>query len=55
MVVQLSSQEAVLPLKSVAREFRIEPNSADGQMLELIEQALDFVVALRIGDKLPRN
>lgn len=53
MVVQLSNQEAVLPLKSVGREFRIEPDSADGHMLELIEQALDFVVALRIGDKLP--
>ena len=53
MVVQLESQEAVLPLRSVAREFRIDPKSADGQMLELIEQALDFVVAVRLGDKLP--
>jgi hypothetical protein len=53
MVVQLSNQEAVLPLKSVAREFRIDPDSPDGQMLVLIEEALDFVVALRIGDKLP--
>ncbi len=53
MVIQLANQEAVLPLKSVAREFRIDPDSADGKMLELIEQALDFVVALRIGDKLP--
>jgi len=53
MVVQLESQEAVLPLRSVAREFGVDPASADGQMLTLIEQALDFVVALRLGDKLP--
>jgi hypothetical protein len=53
MVVELEGQEAVLPLRSVAREFRIDPTSADGQMLDLIEQALDFVVALKLGDKLP--
>jgi hypothetical protein len=53
MVVQLESQEAVLPLQSVAREFRVDPESADGQMLNLIEQALEFVVCLKLGDKLP--
>jgi hypothetical protein len=53
MVVQLDKEETVLPLRSVAREFRIDPKSADGQMLILIEQALDFVVALKLGDKLP--
>ncbi len=53
MVVQLQSQELLLPLRSVAREFGIDPASADGQMLNLIEQALDFVVALRLGDRLP--
>jgi hypothetical protein len=53
MVVQLESQDAVLPLRSVAREFRIDPASSDGQMLNLIEQALDFVVSLKLGDNLP--
>jgi hypothetical protein len=53
MVVQLDRQDAVLPIRSVAREFKIEPESADGLMLELIEQALDFVVCIRLGDKLP--
>ncbi len=53
MVVQIESHEAVLPLKSLAREFKIEPESPDGQMLGLIEQALDFVVAIRLGDTLP--
>jgi hypothetical protein len=53
MVVQLESEEAVLSLRSVAREFRVDPESAEGQMLALIEQALEFVVALKPGDKLP--
>jgi len=53
MVVLLDSQEAVLPLQSVAREFRVEPTSPDGQMLTLIEQALEFVVSIKLGDKLP--
>src|ERR1700710_558633 len=53
MVVRLESQEAVLPLRSVAREFGVTPESSDGQMLNLIEQALDYVVSLRLGDKLP--
>ncbi len=53
MVVQIESHDAVLPLKSLAREFKIESESADGHMLGLIEQALDFVVALRLGDMLP--
>ncbi|WP_428485377.1 hypothetical protein [Rhodopila sp.] len=53
MVMRLEKQEAVLPLRSVAREFGVDPDSPDGQMLNLIEQALDFVVALRLGDTLP--
>ena len=53
MVVQLDSQEAVLPLRSVAREFRVAEDSPDGQMLKLIEQALNYVAFLRLGDKLP--
>jgi hypothetical protein len=53
MVVLLQGQETVLPLRAVAREFAIDPASPDGQMLNLIEQALDFVVSLRPGDDLP--
>ena len=53
MVIQLEGHEAVLPLRSVAREFQIDAEGADGQMLTLIEQSLDFVVSLKLGDKLP--
>ncbi len=53
MVVQLDNEETVLPLRSVAREFAIDPEADDGRMLTLIEQALDYVVALKLGDNLP--
>ncbi len=53
MVIQLESQDAVLPLRSVAREFKVAPDSADGKMIDLIERALDFVVSVKIGDKFP--
>lgn len=53
MVIKFEKQETVLPLRSVAREFGIDLESADGKMLDLIEQALDFVVAIKLGDKLP--
>lgn len=53
MVVQLDNHDAVLPLRSIAREFGINAETADGEMLGLIEEALEFVVALRIGDMLP--
>ncbi len=53
MVVQMDNHAAVLPLRSIAREFNLEPDSPDGKMLKMIEEALDFVVAVRIGDTLP--
>ena len=53
IVVQLGEREAVIPLRSIQREFGITDASADGQMLALIAEALDFVPSLRIGDPLP--
>jgi hypothetical protein len=53
MVVPLGDKEAALSLASVRREFGIAPGSADARMLELIEQALDYVSAIAIGDRLP--
>jgi hypothetical protein len=53
MVVQIDNHEAVLPLRSIAHEFKIEPDGADGLMISLIEQALEFVVILHLGDNLP--
>jgi hypothetical protein len=53
MIVQMGDREAAVPLRSLQREFGISDDSADGQMLSLIEQGLDFVHELRIGDRLP--
>jgi hypothetical protein len=53
MVVEIDDHKTVLPLRSLAREFHIAADSPDGKMLDLIEQALDFVVAIKPGDKFP--
>lgn len=53
MVVQFGEREAAMPLRSIQREFGIPDDSPDGRMLALIAEALDFVPALRLGDKLP--
>lgn len=53
MVVHLGDREAALPLRALQREFAIEDASRDGRMLGLIAASLDFVSALRIGDRLP--
>ncbi|HEY1933505.1 MAG TPA: hypothetical protein VGG99_15945 [Acetobacteraceae bacterium] len=53
MVLHLGDREAALPLRSLQREFGIDDASKDGRMLGLIAASLDFVSALRIGDRLP--
>lgn len=53
MVVTLGDRQAALPLRSLQREFGIADDSPDGQMLARIASALDYVAALRLGDKLP--
>ena len=55
MVVQLGDKQAALPLISLQREFDILDDSADGRMLALIAQSLDFVAGLRLGDPLPKE
>lgn len=52
-VVKLGDVEAGLPLSGIQREFHIQEESHDGEVLSLIERALDFVSLLRIGDPLP--
>lgn len=53
MLVQMGEREVSMPLRSLAREFKLEEETPDGQMLQLVEAALDYVSVLRIGDKLP--
>ena len=53
MAFRMGDKEAALPLSRIGGEFGIKPGSADARMIELITQALDFVTALRPGDRLP--
>ena len=53
MVVKLGDREAAIPLRSLQREFAIADDSDDGRMLGLIDQSLDFISLLRVGDALP--
>ena len=55
IVVRMGDKEAVMPLLAVQRELGIADDSADGRMLALIAEALDFVPFLRLGDNLPRE
>ncbi|MBS0559389.1 MAG: hypothetical protein JSR21_04980 [Proteobacteria bacterium] len=49
----LGEREVLVSLRSLQREFGIADESEDGRMLGKIVEALDFVNALQIGDRLP--
>jgi len=51
----LGDNEVMLSLPGIRREFGIEEGTADGEMLALVEQGLNFVPELRIGDPLPQE
>jgi hypothetical protein len=53
MVMSLGERTAAVPLLALQRELGITHDSADGRMLGLIAQSLDFVAGVQIGDPLP--
>lgn len=53
LAIQVDGNEVVVPLHAVGPLFDLAPDSPDGQMLGLIEQALRFVPSLKLGDRLP--
>ena len=53
MSVNLGYAEASIPLASLRRDFSIGDDTPDGRMLDLVGSALDFVLRLQPGDKLP--
>ena len=53
MVMPFGDGEAAIPLGSLRAEFEIAEQTPDGQMLSLVEEALDYVTALAPGDALP--
>ena len=46
--------QATLPLDGIRREFGIAGESADGRMLDLVQESLTFVRLLRLGDPFQR-
>lgn len=52
-VMNLGGEEVILPLRGIRREFKIEDESPDDEMLELVSTGLDYVKAIMPGDNLP--
>ena len=53
-VLKMSEGSTVsLPLSAVCREFGIDEESNDGELIGLVDRALDFINVLRPGDDLP--
>jgi len=55
MVGKYVKSDVVLALKGIAKEFNIDPKSADGWMLEQVSKGLKYVKGLRMGDPLPKE
>ena len=53
LALNIDNLDVVVPLRAVAQLFGIRPDSADGEMLRLVELGLRFVPSLQIGDVLP--
>ncbi len=51
--IQIGSLAAILPLAQVRREFIQDPESPDATLLDLVEDALNFVPRIRDGDSIP--
>lgn len=54
-VIKLAANEAVLGFEGIRREFMLTDQTADGQMLNKVGEALQFVRGLRLGDPLPKE
>ena len=52
-VMNLGGEEVIVPLRGIRREFKIEEETPDDEMLELVSNGLDYVKALTPGDDLP--
>jgi hypothetical protein len=53
LVGDMGDQDVTLTLTGVAREFRIDRQSKDGVMLDVVARSLEFVSALKLGDAVP--
>lgn len=51
----LGDVRCALDLKTIAREFGIDPESHDGRLLTLVERSLRYVKEIRPGDSIPNE
>jgi hypothetical protein len=51
--MNLGGEEVLLPVPGIRREFQIDEESADEEMLDLVSSGLDYVKVLMPGDDLP--
>jgi hypothetical protein len=54
-ILNLGGEEITLPIPGIRREFNIEEDTPDFQMLELVAAGLDYVKILMPGDKFPKE
>ncbi len=53
MRVRMADMDGVVKLREVPEALRIDPNSGDGQLLQIVERSLRHVAQIRPGDKIP--
>jgi hypothetical protein len=51
--ISIGDTQAMLSLRGMRREFDFTDDSPDAVMLDLVTRSLDFVKALRVGDRIP--
>jgi len=54
-ILNLGGEEVTLPIRGICREFSIEEDTPDYQMLELVAAGLDYVKILMPGDDFPKE
>ena len=52
---KMGDNDVSLPFEGIKREFGLDEDSPDGQMLDLVAEALFFIKELVLGDPLPRE
>lgn len=55
LTVRFAKNFVALPFRGIKREFKIEDDSPDGRMLDLVTKALKFVKGLKLGEPLPKE
>ena len=55
LVVDMEDTSVSRPIPGIKREIGIDDDSPDGQMLDLVCESLNFIVAIRPGEEFPKG